>query len=151
MAFLLIAETCIKITLLRLWSEHPHKRRLSIYNQNTFGSRSSTDLLSQHHKRPEFNWDSKHWQSNPHKLLKYEWCTTTPSKKANKQTKKTSKVIKSCWSKGSHNSKPSVKNNDAEEAQHRNQLAFFFAIACTNTNTNCFLISFYHPCKYIYF
>lgn len=130
MAFLLIVETCIKITLLKLWSEHPHKRRLSIYNQNTLGSRSSTDLLCQYHKRSEFNWDSKHWESNPHELLKYKWWTAKILSKKKKQTnkhsnKKSSKVIKSCWSTGSRKSKPSVRNNDTEEAQKQNQLVLF--------------------------
>ena len=55
MAFLLIAETCIKITLLQPHSERRHERGLFIYNQNMFGPRSSTDLLSREFSRLQEN------------------------------------------------------------------------------------------------
>lgn len=51
MAFLLIAETCIKITLLQPHGERRHERGRFIYNQNMFGPRSSADLLAQEFNR----------------------------------------------------------------------------------------------------
>lgn len=55
MAFLLIAETCIKITRLQLHGERHCERGLFIYNQNMFGPRSSADLLAREFNRLQEN------------------------------------------------------------------------------------------------
>lgn len=67
MAFLLIAATCIKITLLKLRSEHPHKRRLFIYSQNMLEPRSSADLLVQNYETSaiEQTWRKRKIKKKP--------------------------------------------------------------------------------------
>lgn len=66
MAFLLIAETCIKITLPQPHSERRRRERgLFIYNQTMFGPRSSTDLLSRELSRRQENQKLELFPTSP--------------------------------------------------------------------------------------